>query len=247
MSCHSWPQAVPSPWWSKYGRPEGPWERQLPRRNIYRRGRRGKAMVEVDRPHIRKAGEVISLTDKKRMPARAKKAPVRVKLERINCDIGKLLPPDDDRQAWINRLKAALGTASIEFVDATLYQLQATARLPNSGVSEIAINAALSMIESEQPRNETECAIVVQMACVHSATMAVLGRIGGGHGGDRHVLAAATAVSRLCRTFAILVETLRRLRSGGSQVIRIERVDVRNGGQAVIGNIAAGQSSGGQG
>jgi hypothetical protein len=58
-------------------------------------------------------------------------------------------------------------------------------------VSEIAVNSALSMIESEQPRNETECAIVIQMACVHSATMAVLGRIGGGHGGDRHVLAAA--------------------------------------------------------
>jgi hypothetical protein len=29
----------------------------------------------------------------------------------------------------------------------------------------------------------------------------------------------------------------RRLRSGGSQVIRIERVDVRDGGQAVIGNV----------
>jgi hypothetical protein len=72
------------------------------------------------------------------------------------------------------------------------------------------------------------------MAAVHAATMAVLGRLGGGHGGDRHVLAAATAVSRLSRTFAILVETLRRLRTGGSQVIRIERVEVS--GQAVIGN-----------
>lgn len=58
-------------------------------------------MVEVDRPHIRKAGEMISLTDKKhRMPARAKKAPVRVKLERINCDVGKLHPPEGDRQTW---------------------------------------------------------------------------------------------------------------------------------------------------
>ena len=38
--------------------------------------------------------------------------------------------------------------------EATLYQLQAAARLPNSGVSEIAVNAALAMIESEQPRGE---------------------------------------------------------------------------------------------
>jgi hypothetical protein len=128
-------------------------------------------------------------------------------------------------------------STSVEFLDSTLYQLQAAARLPSSGVSEIGLNAALAMIESEQPRNETECAIVVQMACVHAATMAVLGRLGGGHGGDRHVLAAATAASRLSRSFAILVETLRRLRSGGSQVIRIERVDVRDGGQAIIGNV----------
>src|SRR6478672_7363582 len=123
-----------------------------------------------------------------------------------------------------------------------LYQLPAAARLPNSGVSEIAVNAALAMIESEQPKGETECAIVVQMACVHAATMAVPGRLGGGHGGDLHVLAAATAASRLSRTFAILVEALRRLRSGGSQTIRIERVDVRDGGQAVIGNIKTHQS-----
>jgi hypothetical protein len=92
------------------------------------------------------------------------------------------------------------------------------------------------MIESEQPRNETECAIVIQMACVHSATMAVLGRIGGGHGGDRHVLAAATAASRLSRTFAILVETLRRLRNGGSQYVRVEHIHIGPNSQAVIGN-----------
>jgi len=132
---------------------------------------------------------------------------------------------------------AACGSPSPDFVNASLFQLQAAARLPNSGVSETAVNAALAMIESEQPKGETECAIVVQMACVHAATMAVLGRLGGGHGGDRHVLAAATAASRLSRTFAILVETLRRLRGGGSQVIRIERVDVRDGGQAIIGNV----------
>lgn len=195
-------------------------------------------MAEIDGSHIRKTGEVMSLVERQeRQPVAIQKAPVTVKLERINCDVSRSLPPDGERQMWIDRLKAALGTTSMEFVDATLYQLQAAARLPNSGVSEIAVNAALAMIENEQPRGETECAIVIQMACVHSATMTVLSRLGGGHGGDRHVLAAATAVSRLSRTFAILVETLRRLRSGGSQVIRIERVDVREGGQAVIGNI----------
>jgi hypothetical protein len=195
-------------------------------------------VAAVGRSHVRKGGEGMSLNAlPSRVPRVRKAAPVRVKLERINCDFGKLLPAEDDHPAWIEQLKGALGTASMAFVDATLIQLQAAARLPNSGVSEIAINAALAMIESERPNGETECAIVVQMACVHAASMAVLGRLGGGHGGDRHVLAGATAVSRLSRTFAILVETLRRLRSGGSQTIRIERVDIRDGGRAVIGNV----------
>src|SRR4030088_3643868 len=129
----------------------------------------------------------MSLIERRHRPAAVKKSTaVRVRLETSNCDVSRSLPPDGDRQVWIDRLKVALGTASMEFVESTLFQLQAAARLPNSGVSEIAVNAALSMIESERPRNETECAIVVQMACVHSATMAVLGRLGGGHGGDRH-------------------------------------------------------------
>jgi hypothetical protein len=201
-------------------------------------------VAKIGGSDVCKGTEAMSLIERhQRQPVLKKKTAVRVKLERINCDVSRSLPPDGDCEVWIDRLKVALGTASMEFVESTLFQLQAAARLPNSGVSEIAVNAALCMIESEHPRNETECAIVIQMACVHSATMAVLGRIGGGHGGDRHVLAAATAVSRLSRTFAILVETLRRLRTGGSQVIRIERVDVREGGQAVIGSIGAQRSA----
>ena len=194
-------------------------------------------MAEIPGSYIWKAGEVMSLIERQNPPSVVgKKASVRVKLERINCDVSKSLPPDGEHQVWFDRLTAACGSSSPDFIHSTLFQLQAAARLPNSGLSETALNAALAMIESEQPRGETECAIVVQMAAVHAATMAVLGRIGGGHGGDRHVLATATAASRLSRTFAVLVETLRRLRTGGAQVIRIERIEVSGGGQAAIGN-----------
>jgi hypothetical protein len=109
-----------------------------------------------------------------------KKASVRVKLERINRDVAESLPPDGDHQAWFDRLTAACGSSSPDFIHSTLFQLQAAARLPNSGLSETALNAALAMIENEQPRGETECAIVVQMATVHAASMVVLGRVGGG-------------------------------------------------------------------
>jgi hypothetical protein len=45
------------------------------------------------------------------------------------------------------------------------------------------------------------------------------------------------AAARLLRTYAIQVETLRRLRNGGSQFVRVEHVHVNEGGQAVIGNL----------
>lgn len=37
------------------------------------------------------------------------KAPVRVKLERINCNVAKSFPPDGDHPVWFDRLMAACG------------------------------------------------------------------------------------------------------------------------------------------
>jgi hypothetical protein len=74
---------------------------------------------------------------------------------------------------------------------------------------------------------------------MHAVNMAVLSRAGGASGGNRHVAMMAAAAARLLNTFANQVETMRRLRSGGTQLIRIERVEVKEGGQAVIGNLKA--------
>jgi hypothetical protein len=47
------------------------------------------------------------------------------------------------------------------------------------------------------------------------------------------------AAARLLHAYATQVETLRRLRSGGSQVVRVEHVHVNEGGQALIGNVSS--------
>jgi hypothetical protein len=121
----------------------------------------------------------------------------------------------------------------------SLQQLIAAARLPNSGICEIAVNASLAFIEGAKPRNEIECALVIQMACTHSATLAVLNRLGGASG-DRTVAAMASAAARLMRAYATQVEALRRMRNGGSQTLRVEHVHVNEGGQAIIGNVRSG-------
>ena len=73
-------------------------------------------------------------------------APVRVRLKRINSNYARPYPPDGQAREWWHRLKNAFGTASSAFVDASLQQLIAAARLPFGGISETAVNASLAFI-----------------------------------------------------------------------------------------------------
>jgi hypothetical protein len=165
--------------------------------------------------------------------------PVRVKLRRINAGQSQPHPPEGENKVWWERLRQALGTSSNSFVKASLIQLQAAAQLPGGGISETAVNAALAMIEAAAPKDEIEAALAVQMACTHSAAMAVLARLGGGGGSDRRVAALGSAAGRLLKAFAIQVELLRRLRHATRQYVRVEHVHIHEGGQAVIGNVKA--------
>jgi hypothetical protein len=67
--------------------------------------------------------------------------------------------------------------------------------------------------------------------------MAVLARLGDGHGSELRVAALGSAAARLLRAYATQVEVLRRLRHGGQEYVRVEHVYVNDGGQGVIGNV----------
>src|SRR2546430_4284030 len=183
-------------------------------------------------------GSITSVEPRKAPP------PVKVRLKRVTCDHAIPYPHDGQAREWWQRLRSAFGTASSAFVQASLYQLIAAARLPNSGISEIAVNASLALIEGAKPQGEIEAALVLQMACTHAAAMAVLATIAGGHGPDRSLALRVSAAGRLLRAYATQVETLRRLRNGGSQVVRVEHVHVNEGGQALIGNVRKDRSGG---
>jgi hypothetical protein len=192
---------------------------------------------ERDHPMTKTKKSLTSVANQpNRVPAR-----VRVRLQRVNADLAKAYPPDGESKVWWTRLKQALGTQSSDFVNASLFQLQAAARLPCSGISEIALNASLAMIEAASPRDELEGALAVQMACTHAAAMSVLARLGGGHGTERRVVALGSAAARLLRAYSAQVEIFRRLRHGGQQLVRVEHVHIHDGGQAIIGNVQPAQ------
>jgi hypothetical protein len=163
--------------------------------------------------------------------------PVRVRMRRTGAFLEKVYPPDGESKLWWERLNKALGTTSSDFVNASLFQLQAAARSPFGRISETNLNAALAMVEAAAPRDEIEGALAVQMACVHTAAMQVIARLDAVLGTERRVAAFGSTAARLMGTYATQVEALRRLRSGGQQYVRVEHVHVNEGGQAVIGNV----------
>jgi hypothetical protein len=162
--------------------------------------------------------------------------PVRVKLRRKNCNHAIAHPPDGEAKVWWGNLKRALGTCSSAFVDASLEQLKDAARLPGSGISETAVNSALALIEAVAPRDEIEGALALQMACTHIAAMNILSRFTNSVT-ERRTALFASASAKLLRAYTMQLEALRRIRHGGSQIVRVEHVHVNEGGQAVIGNV----------
>ena len=163
--------------------------------------------------------------------------PVRVKVFGADGKLVRVHPPDGDGSNWWLRLNKALGTTSSDFVNASLFQIQSASRSPWGGISELAMNAALAMIEAAAPKDEIEAALAVQMACTHTAAMAVLAKLDVAFATQQRVAAFGSAAARLMRTYATQVEVLRRLRNGGHQFVRVEHVHVNDGAQAVIGNV----------
>src|SRR5579863_2805342 len=179
-----------------------------------------------------------SVTGRRRDP------PVRVKLLRPYAFEEETAPPDGESNDWWSRLNRALGTVSSDFVRASLLQLQGAARSPLGTISETAINAALAMIEAAAPKDELEGALAVQMACTHTAAMSVLAKMDSGFGTERRIAAFGSTAARLMKAYAMQMEVLRRLRTGGHQFVRVEHVHINRGGRAVIGNVRTTDSEG---
>ena len=102
-----------------------------------------------------------------------------------------------------------------------------------------ATNFALAFVDAMQPRDAAETLLMTQMAATHQAAMMLARRL-------NHVEtipqqdAAERAMNKLLRSYAVQMDTLKRYRSKGQQIVRVERVTVENGAQAVVGNVTHG-------
>ncbi len=103
-------------------------------------------------------------------------------------------------------------------------------------IDEGASNFALGFVDCMKPRDAAEMLLATQMAAIHQATMMMARRL-------NHVDnipqqdSAEKALNKLARTFAAQMDTLKRYRSKGQQTVRVERVTVEPGAQAIVGNV----------
>ncbi len=97
----------------------------------------------------------------------------------------------------------------------------------------------VTVVRDLAPRDVVERLLAVQMATTHVAVIRAARRMAGAD----HLTqleAHTTAHTKLSRTFLAQMEALKRHRSKGQQVVRVERVTVEAGAQAVVGQVTHG-------
>jgi hypothetical protein len=137
----------------------------------------------------------------------------------------------------------ALGISEADFSSWYLSQISDVAR-PGSMPDEKATNAVIAGIAAMRPRDESEAMLIAQMIATHELAMTFARRL-------KHIEtipqqdSAVNGLTKLTRTYAAQMAALKHYRTGGEQRVIVQRVDVREGGQAVVGVVNSGKGGGG--
>jgi hypothetical protein len=134
---------------------------------------------------------------------------------------------------WI--LMEALGTADADFANGILKQL-AKASTHGQEIDEGELNFMLSVIKGIEPRDQLETMLAAQMADVHMQSMKMAHSLAD-FGSIPLQDSAQGAFNKLTRTYTTQMEALKRYRTGGEQKVTVQYVSVREGSQAIVGNV----------
>lgn len=170
------------------------------------------------------------------MPKPARRIPPVVKLtSKQDPDSNKpIAVVDTESEENAIRLVDAFGTLSLSFYSAEIGRLMNVIAPGGEVPSEHVMNAALALVASVKPRNETEAALAVQMAGTHALSMEMLRRLWKATDPQRADTYANIA-TKVQRTFLGQLDTLQRMRKRGGQKVTVRHTHVYNqGGQALV-------------
>lgn len=140
-------------------------------------------------------------------------------------------------------LMDALGVSEPAFADALLRQISDVAR-NGANLDPAKVNAMIAGIAAMRPRDEAEAMLTAQMIATHELAMIFTRRLALAE----NILqqdSAANGLTKLTRTYAAQMAALKHYRTGGEQRVIVQRVDVRDGGQAVVGVVNSGKGGAG--
>ena len=97
-----------------------------------------------------------------------------------------------------------------------------------------------AMAVEMEPRDAVEAMLVTQMTATHLAITVMSQKL---HHADYPEVREGyeRSMTRLSRTFLSQMDQLKKYRAKAQQVVRVERVEVKDGGQAIVGDVSYGR------
>lgn len=160
------------------------------------------------------------------------------KVEKDTDGISK--PAAESREEFLDQLKNTFGIKDNKSALALVTQLAAAHPSYNDTNGDEIINQITPLMAGIGPKNELEGLLVAQMVAVSQLNFEMLRKAGNVEGPVDVVNAAVNRVAKLSRTFVAQAECLAKIRSQGKQTIRVEKVEVGSGGQAIVGSVDTG-------
>lgn len=96
-----------------------------------------------------------------------------------------------------------------------------------------------NMAVEMEPKDAVEAMLVTQMTATNAALSYALQQMVDAQHLPR-IEAFDRIANRLARTFTAQVDALKKYKAKAQQIVRVERVDVRDGGQAIVGDVIHG-------
>lgn len=148
-------------------------------------------------------------------------------------------PDHPDHTVWQAALMETLGTVEAAFASLLINQLGNVTTNAEKADNSGHYNALLAAMHGIAPKDETEAMLAAQMVASHLAAMEMNRRAMRADYIDQ-MNSYGTLANKFMRTYALQTEALKRYRAKAQQTIRVERVYVNEGGQAIVGNVQGG-------
>lgn len=163
----------------------------------------------------------------------------RLKVDNVD-GVLMVLPDHPNQGVGLDLLQEAIGTGSREFLGTILMLLRRACSCDDT-IDQVQLDHMFSVVLGIRPRDQIEVMLAIKMAAIHWLMMSFLERVMRGPSLMQQELEQQEIIDRIvnrqARTYAMLMETLKRYRTGGEQKVTVHHVSVNEGGQAIVGNV----------